>query len=461
MKVLIAGAGKLGFRLAKALVAENCDVTILDNDEKIIENVNNSLDVLTVNANALDFEILEELDLGSYNLLLATTTSDEANVLISTLSKRLGVDRVIARVRNPEYHNQIRFIMNELGIDEIINPDHATALSIEKYLLKKYLLVSDEFANGRVKLVDFHIGSDPDFINKKVMDLVGFNGMLITSISREGKTIIPNGSTILRENDSILIVGARDDIEDFDKNHSGINKHKSVKRVIILGGGKLGLYLGLLLDMDGIETTIIEINTERCNQLMERLPNAMIINGDGTDFNILNEEMIESYDALVAATGIDEANLLMALTAKQLGVYKSVAKLSRSNYDMIVDKLGLDAAFNTSIITASTILKFVRGQGSLNVNLMLDGETEFTEILLTNNLDILGKPVKDLGLPKEVLITSIVRNNRVIIPNGSTELKAGDRIIVFCRHGGISVLKKYFYSDNKRGGFFSELRDHI
>ncbi len=461
MKVLIAGAGKLGFKLAKALVLENCDVTIVDNDENVIENVNNSLDVLTVNANALDFEILEELDLSTYNLLIATTTSDEANVLISTLSKRLGVDRVIARVRNPEYHNQIRFIMKELGIDEVINPEYATALATEKYLLKKYLLVSDEFANGKIKLVDFHIGSDPEFVEKRLMDLTGFRNLLVTAVTREGKTIIPNGATCLKENDSILIVGARDDIENFDKLHSGINKHKSVKKVMILGAGKFGLYLAQMLQMDGIDVTIIEINAERCTKLAEKLPEAIIINADGTDFNILNGEMIESYDAFVSATGIDEANLLMALTVKQLGVYKSVAKISRSNYVSIIDRLGIDAAFNTSIITASAILKFVRGQGALNVSLMLDGETEFTEILLTNDLEVLSKPIKDLALPREILITSIVRNNRVIIPNGESKLKAGDRIIVFSRHENINTLKKYFYSKNKRGGFFSELRDNI
>ena len=459
MKVLLVGAGKLGFRLAKSLVDENCDITILDNDDKVIENVNNSLDVLTVNANALDFQILEELDLASYDLLIASTTSDEANVLISTLSKRLGVNRVIARVRNPEYHSQIRFIMNELGIDEIINPDHATAVSIEKYLLKKYLLVSDEFANGKVKLVDFHIGSDANFIDKKIKELKDLPQLLIAAITRDGKTIIPNGETILREKDSILIVGARDDIESFDKNHSDISKHKSVKKVIILGGGKLGLYLGLLLDNDGIETTIIERDPQRCNELMEKLPNTMIINADGTDLNILNEEMIDSYDAFVAATGIDETNILMALTVKQLGVYKSVAKLSRSNYDKLIDKLNLDAAFNTSLITASAILKFVRGHGFLSVNLMQDGETEFTEIILDKDTNVLNKPLKDLDLPKEVLITSMVRGSTVIIPNGNTELKEGDRIIVFCRHEKIQAIKKYFNLRNNKGGFFSELRD--
>ncbi|EFI41864.1 MULTISPECIES: Trk system potassium transporter TrkA [Peptoniphilus] len=461
MKVLIAGAGKLGFRLASALISEKCDVTMLDSNEKVIENINNSLDVLTVNANALDFEILEELDMQSYDLLLATTTSDEANVLISTISKKLGIKKVIARVRNPEYHNQIKFIMTELGIDEIINPDYATAVSIEKYLLKKYLLMSDDFADGRVKLVDFHIGADENFVGRRLMDLKGFDGLLITAITRNGNTIIPNGATVLKEGDVILIAGASQDIEDFDRKHSGINKHKSVKRVMILGGGKLGLYLGILLNDAGIETTIIEIDKNRCIKLKEMLPNAIIINGDGTDYNLLEEEVVESYDAFVATTGFDETNLLMALTVKQVGVYKSVAKISRPNYNKIIGKLGVDAAFNTSFITASEILKIIRGEGSLSVSLMLDGETEFTEIRLGEDLDILNVPIKDLKLPNGVLITTIVRKNDVIIPNGNSILLPEDRIIVFFMHDQIDKVKGFFYPKHRRGGLISELRNYI
>ena len=450
MKVLICGCGKLGFRIASALVAEKCDVTIIDNNEKVIDNTGALLDVLTVNANALDFEVLEELDLKTYDLLLATTTSDEANVLISTIAKKLGITRVIARVRNPEYHNQIKFIMSELGIDEVINPDYATALSIEKYLLKKYLLMGDEFADGRVRLVDFNISNDENFVSKKLRDLEGFNNLLIAAITRDGKTIIPHGNTKLMENDVILIAGRSEDIEIFDRTHSWASKHVEVKRVMILGGGKTGLYLGNLLAKEGIETTIIEINRDRCVYLKEMLPDSTIINGDGTNYNLLEEENIDKFDAFVAATGIDETNLLMALSVKQSGVYKSVAKISRQHYGGVIERLELDAAFNTAIITASTILKIIRGSASISVNLNLDGETEITEILLKDNQAIYDIPIKDLKLPEGILITALVRENQVIIPNGLTTLKDGDRIIVFCLHEDINVLKSKFYPYSRR-----------
>ena len=231
MKVLIAGAGKLGIKLAQTLIAENCDVTILDSDETVIDYVNNTLDVLTVNENALNFEVLKELEIEEYDLLLATTNSDESNVLMSSISKKLGVNKVIARVRNPEYNNQIQIIKEELGIDYVINPDYATAVAIEKYLLKRYMLMSDEFAGGKVKLVDFNIGQDETFVGKKKKELTGFKDMLIAAVSRSGRTIIPNGETVLESKDVIMIVGESGTIEKFDEEHSGINKHRSLKKL--------------------------------------------------------------------------------------------------------------------------------------------------------------------------------------------------------------------------------------
>lgn len=453
MKVLIAGAGKLGIKLAQTLISENCDVTVLDSDEKVIDYVNNTLDVLTVNENALNFEVLRGLDIETYDLLLATTNSDEANVLMSTIAKKLGVDKVIARVRNPEYNNQIQMIREELGIDYVINPEYTTAVAIEKYLLKRYMLMSDEFAGGKVKLVDFNIGLDETFVGKKIMELNGFEKMLIAAISRNGKTIIPNGATVLEEKDVIMIVGESGTIEAFDEEHSGINKHRSVKKVMIVGGGKLGLYLAKLLSQEKIETTIIEISKDRCHALMEKAPESIIINADGTDFNVLEEEMLSDYDSFVCATGIDETNLLMALAVKQFGIYKSVAKISRQNYKKILDRLEIDAAFNSAYITANEIIKTIRGAGAVTVNLMSDGETEFSEILLKNGIPVLDKYIKDLELPEGILITSIVRGNEVIIPKGESILKEGDRIIVLATNKQIVNLKHYFYPKQKRWMF--------
>lgn len=459
MKVMVVGAGKMGKRLATSLAEEGMDVTVLDQNPDVIQRVNNDLDVLTVTGNALDFSLLKELEIETYDLLIATISSDESNVLLSSIAKRLGCKMAVARVRDPQYHKQINFILKELDIDYIINPDSATAVAIEKYLLKKYSLMSDEFADGKVKLVEFNISQKSSFVGKKLQDLQGFDRLLISAISRKGRTIIPNGQTVLQENDAILVIGASADIDEFDRQHSNLSASKPVKRVLVLGGGKLGQYLTERLIEDHIEVTVIERDLERAQDLKEKVPHAMVIHGDGTNFDLIQEEMLDDIDAFVAATGIDETNILMALAMKEEGVAKSVAKISRPNFISILDRLHLDASFNPSFITASVILKMVRGKDALAINLMIDGDAEITEIRLDKNLKIFDTPLKDLNLPKGMLISAIVRNGQVVIPNGKEKLQQGDRIIVFCLHKNIKKMKEYFHA--RKGGVLSELWSRI
>ncbi len=443
-------------RLARSLVEENIEITVLDNDPRVIQKVNNELDVLTITGNALDFTILRELNIENYDMIIGTVTSDESNVLITSIAKKLGCKRAIARIRNPEYHSQIRLIKEELGIDYVINPEHAAAAAIEKYLLKKYSLMGDEFAGGKVKLVEFNVGQEKEFVNKKLMDLNNFNNLLIAAVSRRGYTFIPNGNTELKENDVILVIGARKNIDAFDRDHSKVTAVKPTRSVMILGGGKLGDYLCSLLLRDHIDVLVIEKDYDKAQSLKERHPNAVVIHGDGTDFNVLEEEVIQSYDAFVGATGIDETNILMALSMKEEGITKSVAKISRVNFISVLDKLNLDATFNPSFITASLILKLIRGQDALAINLMYDGNTEVAEIKLDGDLKVLDTPLMNLALPKGILIAAIVRGQDVVIPNGRSRMQKGDRIIVFCKHNNVRAMKKYFYS-KERGGLFHEL----
>ena len=449
MKALVVGVGKLGHRLASALIDEDYEVTVVDYDKDVIENITTSLDVMSINANALDFAVLEEIGLEDYDYVIATTTNDEANVILCTMSKKMGAKFAIARVRDPEYRRHLKFIGDELNIDKIINPDHATAKSIVKYLLKRYQLYSDEFAGGRVSLVEFNIGKDESFVGKKIMEIERINGLLIAAISREGEAIIPNGKTVLMENDNIILAGRSRTIEEFDKIHTGVEKAKHLKNTMILGGGKTGLYVALLLLKENVNVTIIEINKKRCMMLKELVPEAQIINGDGTDISLLEEEMIHSYDSFLAATGIDEVNLLMSLVAKQSGIYKSVAKISRTNYDKVLDKLNIDCVFNTSYITAAEMLKEIRGKDSISLNLFLNGQVEGVELIIKKKHVVCGKTLKELKLPEGILIIAIVRNMEMIVPNGSTELKEDDRIIVFSKHEQVVKMKKIFYSEGR------------
>lgn len=444
MKALIVGVGKLGFKLAGALLDEGYEICVIDNNEDVIENVSNVLDVFSVCANALDFGVLMKLDISTFDIVISTTTNDEANVILCSISKKLGAKYSIARVRDPEYRKYLKFMSDELDIDYIINPEYATAKVIDKYLLKKYQLYANEVAGGKIRLVEFNIGQDPEFIGKKLIELDTFDKLIVAAISRDGKAIVPNGMTELKADDVILLSGITEDIEAFDKKYSGISKEKTVRKVMILGGGKVGFYLASLLVNEKIDVTVIELNRDTCVNIKEKLPGVEVINGDGTDINLLEEEMFHTFDAYVAATGIDEANLLMSLVVKRAGIYKSVAKISRTNYDGIIDKLNIDAVFNKSYITASEILKVIRGNDSQAVSLLLNAQVECNEFILKKKLAICGKSLKDLALPKGILFIALIRGEETIVPNGDTVLENGDKAVVFATKNEIRNMKNLF-----------------
>ncbi|MBV1817781.1 Trk system potassium transporter TrkA [Anaerosalibacter bizertensis] len=455
MKVMIVGAGKLGYKLAEAMNNEDIDVTLVDVNSKTLERINNHLDVLTIAANGIQIGVLKELDIETYDLLIAATDGDETNTLICSLAKRIGCKRTIARIRNPEFTDQLDFVKSEMGIDYIINPDLTTAIEIERYLLKNYNFHSGDFASGKVSMIDFNIRNTKDFVGKKIEELDGLDGLLITAISRDGNLIIPNGSTCLRENDVIYVIGRSYNIDKLgERVRINVNK-KDIKRAMILGGGKIGYYLAKRLSASNVNVTIVEQDKKRCQYLSEKLDNALVIHGDGTDINLLEEEDLSAMDAFIGATGYDEENLLMTLVAKQSGVSKAIAKISRPSYINIIDKLDLDVAFNPVNITASNILKFIRGGKVVSVSFLLGGKGEVTEVIASEGLPIIGKPISELRLPKGIIIGAIVHNGNVIIPDGNSIIYPNDRIIVFSLESDIPTLKKLI--NPRKGGIFSEL----
>lgn len=456
MRVILVGAGKLGHKLAETMVSENIDVTVIEKNPDAIDRINEHIDVLTVQANGMDVSILKELGVDKYDLLVACTSTDETNTLICTLAKKLGCNMTIARIRNPEYLEQIEFIKTKLGIDYVINPDLATAESIERYLLKTHSFHSDRFASGKVQMLDFNIETLDEFVGKRLMDLDDFDELLITAISRDGEIIIPDGNTILEEFDLIYVIGQTDKIDELSYKFDTALLDKQVANVMILGGSNIAFYLAEKLIKSNINVTIIEKDLEVCNELSEKLNDVLIIHGDATDILLLEDENLEEMDAVVGTTGFDEANLLMGLMAKQAGVPKVVSKISKENYSKIIDRLDVDAALNPIYITSSNILKIVRGGKIQSVSLLIGGDGEVTEILLSDKLAILGKTLEELDLPKGTIIGAIVRDGHVLIPSGNTVLKANDRIVVFSLKENLKDLKMFFRPE-KKGGLLSGL----
>lgn len=443
MKVLIVGAGKFGYKLAEEMLVNDIDVTVMDTNSKILERIDNQLDVLTVKANGVQLEMLRKLNIQNYDLTVAVTNSDETNIVICSVVKKLGCKKTIARVRNPEYVEELKFIKEKMEIDYAVNPELAVATEISRYLLKRYSFYTSEFVRGKVSMIDFNVNNKPGFIGKKLFELTGLDGLLIAAISRDEELIIPYGDTIINENDTLYIIGEKKEISNLVDQSKNIKYNRHLKRVMILGGGKIGYYLANRLIQEGIRVKIIEQNIDRSEYLSEKLEKALIINGDGSDINLLEEEDIKEMDALVCVTGFDEVNLLMSLLAKQSGVEEVISKVSKPNYARIIRKLGVDVALNPINISVSNILKFIRGGRVLSVSLLLGNQAEVLEIIASEDLSIIGKPIKKLNLPKGINIGAISHEGKVIIPDGDTIIYPNDRLVIFCLKSEIQAVEPF------------------
>jgi len=458
MEIIIVGAGKLGYKLAEAFAIEDNNVVMVDIKSSALDRADSQLDVLTVKGNGAQLSLLSSLKAGSKDLLVAVTSSDEANILIASTAKRLGCKKVAARVRNPEYSNQIDFVKKEMNIDYIANPEQETAKEISKYLIKGKALHMEDFAEGRVVMTEFRAKNLPLAKNTVLKDLDLPSQMLIAAIQRDGGIIIPHGDTIIKESDLVYIIGEKKTVNNYCIECGKPSIKRGAKKVMILGGGKAGYYLAKNLIKSGVQVKIVERSEERCRYLAEELPAALIIHGDGTDNHLLREENIGETDALVSLTGYDEENLLVALLAKKHGVEKVIAKVSRPNYVPIIEQLGIDVAINPVLIIASEILRYTQGGRVAALSLLLGGEAEVIEIITQENSSIVGKPLKALNLPKGLIVGAVVKNGDVIIPDGNTVIGPDQRLIIFILQSEVKILKKLFYKT--RGGIFGELWDN-
>jgi len=458
VKVLIVGAGKLGYRLANAISEKDIQVTIMDSDSEILEKITDHVDALVIKASGLQVDALKEVGIDTYDLIIAVTNSDEANIVICSFAKKLGCKKAIARIRNPEYAENRDFVKSTMDIDYIINPELATAKVIIRYLLKSYSFYSEDFAEGRIIMVDLPADALHGFVGKQIKDLEGMEGLLIAAISRNNEIIIPDGSTYIYNNDILYIIGRSENIDLMFKRNKSIMPLKNVKKVMILGGGKIGYYLGERLAKQGILVKIIEQDKDRCQYLSENLDNVLVICGDGSDVDLLMDEDISSMDAFIGVTGFDEENLLMTLFAKHAGVKKAIAKVSKPSYAQLVEKLGVDVALSPIDITVGEILKFIRGGKVMSVSLLLGGQAEVVEMRADEEMPVVGKKIVELGLPKGIIIGAVLHEGEVIIPNGNTIIYPGDRFVVFCLSSQIHVLKNFLKPS--KGGFFHELWNH-
>lgn len=441
MKIAILGAGKLGLRVTEALLDGDHDITLVDTNEARLAMLSQQYDVLTYIGDARTIDILKEMDIGSYDFLLACTSSDSANIFAASNAKALGCKKVVVRLSEPEYMNQNDFICHHYKIDSIINPDMLITSEICKYLIEKNSLSNIVYTGDTIVVIAIDADSEPLAVGDPVTD---FRNILpntkVVGISRHGRIIVPRDTDRIESGDILYLAGEKEEMLKYADKYA-VKRKNGTRKVMIVGGGGIGFYLAQMLSDHGIYVKIIESNEKRCHYLSSKLNNVMVLNGNGTDLALLEEENFEQMDAFVAATGFDEENLLLALTARDHGIQNVISKVSHDSYDDLISKLGIDIVLDPMSISSGAILKEISSPDRILSTVLLQGQAELLEIHVDKTLAIANRKLKSLRLPDHILIAAIGRGNDIIIPGGNDIILPGDHLIVACLLSNISYIE--------------------
>lgn len=444
LKIIIVGCGKVGANLVDQLSKEGHDITVIDKKAEKIQDITNIYDVMGLVGNGASYSTQMEAGIEETDLIIAVTDSDELNLLCCTVAKRVGKCAAIARVRTPDYSEETGYLREKLGLALIINPELEAAREVARILYLPTALEVNSFAHGQAELVKFKV-PEGNLLNGLSLAYLGkniTNDILICAVERNGEVYMPNGDFVLQSGDVVSFVSERHIARDFLK-QIGLAT-RQVKDTMIIGASKAAYYLAKELLNMGISVKIIEKEKENCESLSVKLPKAIIINGDGTDPDILKEEGIETVQSFIPLTGIDEENIMLTLYAKQVSKAKVVTKINRVNYKQVINNLDLGSLVYPKYITSEAIIAYVRAKkNSMGSNIetlyhMFDSRVEAIEFIVEENSKVSGVPIKDLKLKKDVLISFINHNGHIIIPTGNDEIEDGDTVMIVTKNTGFT-----------------------
>ena len=443
MKIVVVGAGKVGYSLAQRLAQDQHDVYVIEKNGVRIKNLENSLDVNLVQGNGSSISLLQEIGIADMGMLIAVTDSDEVNMLACMLGKAAGIPKTIARVRDNEYDSGTNASIRErLGIDLFINPEMVTAQEIYKVLKTPAALDVEDFASGAVRLVEFKIRNNLNVTGIPLRKLQLPPNVLIVGIMRGGEMIIPHGESTLEYLDNVFFLGAKESIDQVEVWLNEVSR--PTQRVVIIGAGLIGRNLTLLLEADGYDVKVIEKDLDRCEQLAALVSRSIVIHGDGTDIDLLQAEEISDNDVIICLTDDDKLNLLVALLAKHLGVPKTFVRVGRLEYITLMEQVGIDVVFSPRLLTSGQILRLIReGENLINIFTFEGSKAEAIEISITNRSNLMNRYLKDLKFPGKSLVGAVVRDNRTIVPKGDTQLIEGDHIVIFTLPEYVNKLLTY------------------
>ena len=447
LHIIIVGCGKVGSALIEQLTKEGHDITIIDKSPQKIQELTNLYDIMGIVGNGASYNVQMEAGIETTDLIISVTDSDELNLLCCTVARRVGNCAAIARVRTPDYSNEVEYLREKLGLAMIINPELEAAKEASRILFLPSALEVNSFAHGQAELVKFKIPEHNPLDGLAIANLSSLihTSILISAIERNGQVYIPSGDFVLHKGDIISFVSSRNIARTFLCD-IGI-KTSRVKNTMIIGGGKAAFYLAKELISMGVSVKIIESSIARCEELSILLPKATIINGDGTDQTLLKEEGIEYAESFVPLTGIDEENVLLTLYARQVSKAKIITKINRINFKNVISQLDLGSVIYPRYITAEAIIAYVRAKkNSMNSNIetlyhLFDYKAEAIEFRIDEPSDVTDTPIMNLSLKKNLLISFINRNGSIIIPSGQDSIQVGDTVMIVTTHTGFRDIR--------------------
>ncbi len=445
MKVVIVGAGEVGFHIATRLVGENKDVVVVDTNRDAIRRVSESIDVQLVNGSGSNPAALEEAGIKEAEILLAVTNSDEINLVACLVANVISpTTKKLARIRNSDfdkYHDTFR--EHAPHIDTIINPEIEVVKTIDKLMSVPGAVDAGEFADGRIKFIGIRLDKNARLAGARLSEIsakIGKQSPLIAAIVRNEELIVPRGNNRLMPGDLVYFISEADKLLDtlevFDK-HT-----EPLRRVLIIGGGRIGFRLARLLEKNSIYTKIIEKDANRCAELAEELNKVIVLNGDGSDQDLLKEENIKDMDAVITLTNDEETNILASLLTKRMGAKKTITKISKFSYFPLMSAIGIEQVVSPRLSAINTILQHIRRGRVLSAISIKGEQAEVMEAVALETSDIVGKPLKNISFPKGALVTGIIRDEKIVIPSGDSVVAPNDKIIIFATRESIPRIEK-------------------
>ena len=448
MKIVIAGAGEVGFHLAKLLSLESLDITLIDVDKQRLKYAESHLDIKTIKGNCVSISLLEDARVGKADLFIAVTAEETTNITVAALSKQLGCKKTIARISTLEFlksNDDINF--NSLGVDELISPEYLAAEEIIQLLDQSAFFNNHKFDDGALTLIGTTLDDGAPFVGKNVMEAaMVFQDIhfMPIAIQRKGNqlSIIPRGDTVFKEGDNVFFITLKEGVKEIYKL---IGKTKTpIKNIMILGGGKIALNTAKKLSKTKINVSLIEQNKEKALDLADKLPEVMVINGDGRNLELLEEENLNSMDAFISVTGNSETNIMSCLMANSKEIGKTIALVENMDYFKLSHSIGIDNLINKKLLTANAIFRYIRKGDVVEMTTINNLDVEILEFLVHENSEVSNTKIKDLDFPRSAIIGGVIKDNKGIIALGDYIILPEDRVVVCCLPEAVEKVESLF-----------------